>query len=175
MPKSPAPIAMEQLKLIALDEEDLAVVSSLLQDAVLRVADMTYVPAQKRFAAVLNRFDWESAVKESDQDKDFRRRRSALRFDRVFGAQLKNIKPRARDRVLSLLAVSFEPKEPPSGRVTLYFSGDASIQLQVECIEAELRDLGPQWRTRTKPKHPGDEPGAGREPATGRESGAGKS
>ena len=174
MPKSPAPVAMEPLKLIALDEEDLAVVSSLLQDAVLRVADMTYVPAQKRFAAVLNRFDWATAAKEGDKDKDFRRRRSALRFDRVFGAQLKNIKPRANERVLSLLAVSFEPMEPPSGRVTLYFSGDASIQLQVECIEAELRDLGPEWRTRSKPKHPGDEPGAGREPA-GRLSGAGKS
>jgi DUF2948 family protein len=168
---------MEPLKLIALDEDDLSVVSSLLQDAVLRVADMTYVPAQKRFAAVLNRFDWETAVKVDEKDKkdkkdkEFRRRRSALRFDRVFGAQLKNIKPRASERVLSLLAVSFEPKEPPSGHVTLYFSGDASIQLEVECIEAELRDLGPQWRTRSKPQHPGDEPGAGREPGAG----AGKS
>jgi len=177
MPKSPTPVAMEPLKLIALDEEDLSVVSSLLQDAVLRVADMTYVPAQRRFAAVLNRFDWETAVKEGDKDKnkDFRRRRAALRFDRVFGAQLKNIKPRASERVLSLLAVSFEPKEPPSGHVTLYFSGDASIQLQVECIEAELRDLGPAWRTRSKPNHPGEEPAAGREPGAGRESGAGKS
>jgi hypothetical protein len=110
---------MEPLKLIALDEDDLSVVSSLLQDAVLRVADMTYVPAQKRFAAVLNRFDWETAVKVDEKDKEFRRRRSALRFDRVFGAQLKNIKPRASERVLSLLAVSFEPKEPPSGHVTL--------------------------------------------------------
>ena len=171
MPKSRAPVAMEPLKLIALDEDDLSVVSSLLQDAVLRVADMTYVPAQKRFAAVLNRFDWETAVKVDEKDKEFRRRRSALRFDRVFGAQLKNIKPRASERVLSLLAVSFEPKEPPSGHVTLYFSGDASIQLEVECIEAELRDLGPQWRTRSKPQHPGDEPGAGREPGAG----AGKS
>ena len=81
--------------------------------------------------------------------KDFRRRRTALRFDRVFGAQLKNIKPRASDRVLSLLAVRFEPTEPPGGHVTLTFSGDASIQLQVECIEAELRDLGPAWRTRS--------------------------
>jgi DUF2948 family protein len=175
MPKSPAPVAMEPLKLIALDEEDLSVVSSLLQDAVLRVADMTYVPAQKRFAAVLNRFDWAKATKESGQGKDFRRRRAALRFDRVFGAQLKNIKPRASERVLSLLAVSFEPKEPPSGHVTLYFSGDASIQLQVECIEAELRDLGPEWRTRSKPKHPGDEADAGREPDASRGSGAGKS
>jgi hypothetical protein len=167
---------MEQLKLIALDEEDLAVVSSLLQDAVLRVADMTYVPAQRRFAAVLNRFDWETAAKEGGKDKDFRRRRSALRFDRVFGAQLRNIKPRAGDRILSLLAVSFEPKEPPSGRVTLYFSGDASIQLEVECIEAELRDLGPAWRTRSKPAHPGEEPGsAGSEPGTGPEPGTAKS
>ena len=47
--------AMTPLKLIALDEEDLAVVSSLLQDAVMRVADMTYVPGQKRFAAVRER------------------------------------------------------------------------------------------------------------------------
>ena len=171
MPKSPAAVAMEPLKLIALDEDDLSVVSSLLQDAVLRVADMTYVPAQKRFAAVLNRFDWETAAKVDEKNKEFRRRRSALRFDRVFGAQLKNIKPRASERVLSLLAVSFEPKEAPSGHVTLYFSGDASIQLEVECIEAELRDLGPQWRTRSKPHHPGDEPGAGREPGAG----AGKS
>jgi hypothetical protein len=162
MRTSPAPVAMEQLKLIALDEEDLAVVSSLLQDAVLRVADMTYVPGQKRFAAVLNRFDWETARQQSG--KDFRRRRAALRFDRVFGAQLKNVKPGPGERVLSLLAVRFEPAEAPGGHVTLTFSGDASIQLQVECIEVELRDLGPAWRTRSKPAHPGEESGAGREP-----------
>lgn len=150
---------MEPLKLIALDEEDLAVLSSLLQDAVLRVADMTYLPQQKRFAAALNRFDWENAAKASG--KDYRRRRTALRFDRVFGAKLKNLKPRAESRVLSLLSVSFAPKEAPGGTLTLTFSGDASIQLEVECIEAELKDLGPEWRARSKPKHPGDEPSAG--------------
>jgi hypothetical protein len=163
MPKA-APVAMTELKLIALDEEDLAVVSSLLQDAVVRVADMTYVPAQKRFAAVLNRFDWEKALKEG---KDYRRQRTALRFDRVFGAQLKNVKPSGGDRILSLLAVSFEPGDLPGGHVTLTFSGDASIQLEVECIEAELKDLGLVWRTRSRPEHPGDEPGAGSEPGTG--------
>ena len=52
--------------------------------------------------------------------------------------------------------------------MTLYFSGDASIQLEVECIEAELRDLGPEWRARSKPKHPCDEPAAGREPGAGK-------
>jgi Protein of unknown function (DUF2948) len=162
---------MKPLKLIALDEEDLAVVSSLLQDAVIRVSDMTYVPGQKRFAAVLNRFDWEKAVRQEDT-KDYRRRRTALRFDRVFGAKMKNVKPGASERILSLLAVSFEPAEAPGGFVTLTFSGDASIRLQVECIEAELRDLGPQWRTRCKPEHPGSEPGPGGEPGTGSGPGA---
>jgi hypothetical protein len=161
---------MNPLKLIALDEEDLAVVSSLLQDAVIRVADMTYVPGQKRFAAVLNRFDWEKAAREDN--KDYRRRRTALRFDRVFGAKMKNVKPGASERVLSLLAIRFEPAEAPGGYVTLTFSGDASIQLQVECIEAELRDLGPEWRTRSKPEHPGSGPGAGQEPGAGQGPGA---
>ena len=52
---------MKPLKLIALDEEDLAIVSSHLPDAVVRVGDMVYQPSKKRFAAVLNRFDWEAA------------------------------------------------------------------------------------------------------------------
>ncbi len=56
-------MANDQLKLIALDEEDLEVVSSHLQDAVVRVGEMAYVPSQKRFAAILNRFNWEKAAK----------------------------------------------------------------------------------------------------------------
>jgi hypothetical protein len=149
--------AMTPLKLIALDEEDLAILSSHLQDAVVRVEDIAYLPVQKRFAAVLNRFDWEKATVEGGEA--YQRRRTALRFDRVLGAKLKNIKLTARERILSLLAVSFEPGEAPSGMVTLFFSGDASILLEVECIEAELKDLGPVWRTRSKPQHPGVEPG----------------
>ena len=152
-----APVAMNPLKLIALDEEDLEVLSSHLQDAVLRAADMAYVPAQKRFAAIVNRFDWERAV--TNEDGSHRRRQSALRFDRVLGAKLKNLKPAADGKVLSLLAVRFEASDPPSGTVTLIFSGDASVRLEVECIEAELKDLGPAWRARSKPQHPGGEPG----------------
>ena len=149
---------MKPLKLIALDEEDLAVVSSHLQDAVMRVDDMVYQPSKKRFAALLNRFDWEAA--QTGNSRDYKRRRSALRFERVFGAQVRNVKPSAEERVLSLLAVRFEPEEVPGGKVTLTFSGGASIQLKVECIEAELKDLGPAWRTRSKPEHPGNEPGS---------------
>ena len=82
---------MTPLKLLALDEEDLQVLSSHLQDAVVRVGDMAYLPSQKRFAAILNRFDWESASEKGA--KDYRRRRTALRFDRVLRAQHKELRP----------------------------------------------------------------------------------
>ncbi|MGC1178334.1 MAG: DUF2948 family protein, partial [Methyloceanibacter sp.] len=110
------------------------------------------------FAAVVNRFNWEQAAAGGSNQVN-ERRRAALRFDRVLGAQLKSLKPSAADRVLSLLAVRFEPSDHPSGYVTLTFSGDASIRLHVECIEAELTDLGPAWRARSRPQHPGGEPG----------------
>lgn len=144
---------MATLKLLALDEEDLQVVSSQLQDAVVRVGDMTYLPSQHRFAAVVNRFDWQSAVGE---DNRYRRLRTALRFDRVLGARHKGLAPANKDRVLSLLAIGFEEGEAPSGRVVLYFSGDATVQLDVECIEAEMRDLGLAWRTQNRPEHPSE-------------------
>ncbi len=76
----------------------------------------------------------------------------------MLGAKQKDLRPNAPDRVLSLLAIQFETGEAPGGTVTLTFSGDVSIQLKVECVEAELRDLGPVWRTKRKPDHPGDGP-----------------
>ncbi len=148
---------MSPLKLIALDEEDLNVVSCHLQDAVMRADEMVYMPSKQRFAAIINRFDWERAA---EGDRSYARRRAALRFERVRAAKLKHLKPSRSGRVLSLLAISFEATEPPSGYVTLTFSGDVSIRLDVECIEAELTDLGPEWRTRHVPRHPGTEPEA---------------
>lgn len=149
-------MATNQLKLMALDEEDLEIVSSHLQDAVVRVGDMAFEPSRKRFVAVVSRFNWEKAAGDGAENE---RRRTALRFDRVLGAQLKAVKPSQEDRVLSLLAVRFEPSDHSSGHIILTFSGGASIRLQVECIEAALTDLGPVWRARSRPQHPGGEPG----------------
>src|SRR5690606_42097555 len=53
---SSRPFDMADLKLIALDEEDLAVLSAHLQDAVVRVGDILYEAPVKRFAMVVNRF-----------------------------------------------------------------------------------------------------------------------
>lgn len=155
---------MTDLKLIAFDEEDLKVVSAHLQDAVVRVGDMAYLPKERRFAALLNRFDWELAAGAGDggkrRRKIYRRRRSALRFERVLAARVQGLDLKAASEVVSLLAIQFEPITAPGGAITLIFAGGPAIRLDVECIEAELKDLGAAWRTQSRPDHGDDETGA---------------
>lgn len=143
------------LKLVALDQEDLSVLSAHLQDAVVRVADMAYLKGERRFAALVNRFDWHTAEASSRSRSRpaFSRRRAGLRFERVLSAQLSKIDLASKDTVLSLLAVQFDVKDEPEGFVTLHFSGGGAIRLHVECIEAELKDLGAAWATVNKPAH----------------------
>ena len=92
------------------------------------------------------------------------RRRAALRFERVLGAKVQGIDLAHKDAVLELLAIAFEPGEAPQGHVMLHFAGGGAIRLEVECIEAELKDLGPVWRARSMPQHPGDDPASRRRP-----------
>ncbi len=150
---------MTALKLLALDEEDLAVIAAHLQDAIMRVQEMAYLPQQHRFAAVINRFDWLDAETGEGRRGRYQRRQAALRFDRVLDAKLQNISERRQDGIYELLTIQFQPTDPPGGEVLLIFAGDAAIRLRVECIEAELRDLSAAWRARSKPKHDtGDAP-----------------
>ncbi|MEL6375211.1 MAG: DUF2948 family protein [Pseudomonadota bacterium] len=157
-------VPQDDLRLIALDSEDLAVVSAHLQDAVLKIGDMAYLPREKRFAAIANRFDWFGARSGGDgpprkaSEGSFERRRSAIRFERVLGAQVSGVKLDAKRDVLSLLAVQFEASQEPEGHITLHFSGGGAIRLHVECIEAELRDLGGAWSAKSQPDHGVGEP-----------------
>ena len=146
---------MDQLKFVVLDEEDLEVASTHLQDAVVRVSDILWRPQEKRVVVALNRFDWEGA---QGDNPEFRRRRAALRFERVLTCKCRQVDPAHKDDVLNLLAVEFSETEAPSGVVLLEFSGGATVRLEVECLEAELADLGSSWTTGHCPAHvdPGD-------------------
>ena len=143
---------MDALKLVALDREDIEIVSAHLQDAVVKPADIRWRPAENRLVIALNRFDWEAA---NGGAPEFRRRRAALRFDRVSACKCRNCSncSEGREQVLNLLAVSFEETDQPGGVVTLTFSGGAALRLEVECLEAELADLGPSWTTDCCPGH----------------------
>jgi Protein of unknown function (DUF2948) len=141
---------MQPLKLIALDPDDIAVVSTHLQDEVVNVADVVWLPSEHRLVIGLNRFDWEACGCE---DPCYKRRRTALRFDRVMAFRCRNVDCKAKDTVLNLLAVEYDATDAPSGTVTLIFSGGAALRLEVECLECELTDLGPTWDAKARPEH----------------------
>jgi hypothetical protein len=102
----------------------------------------------------LNRFDWEGA---QTAKPEYRRRRSVLRFERVLSCKCRDVNPAGQDAVLNLLAVEFSETNAPSGVVTIIFSGGPALRLEVECLEAELADLGPSWTTAACPAHAIDE------------------
>lgn len=139
------------LRLAALDEEDLAVISAHVQDAVLMVGDLHWTPASHRFTLAMNRFAWEAGP--AGRAKSWQRRRAVLQFDRVLAAQAQCIRRDRPDAVLELLAVTFEPTDAPAGHVVLAFAGGGSLRLAVECIEARLADLGAAWQTKALPVH----------------------
>jgi Protein of unknown function (DUF2948) len=148
----------ECLRLIALDEEDLAIISANLQDAVIRVGDMAYLPRTKKFALVAARFDWVCAAGGSKE-----RCQTGLHFERVLKVTRSGFDQAAADTHLNLLSIAFRPGDPPSGTVELTFSGDAALRLDVECLEAQMRDLGPRWKAKAQPDHPIEDVGVSRE------------
>ncbi len=141
---------MEPVKLVALDPDDLAVVSTHLQDAVVKVSDVVWRPGERRVVIGLNRFDWLSA---EGNRPELRRCRSALRFERVNGCKCRELDPKQRDAVLNLLSVEFLQTDAPGGVVILTFSGGGTLRLEVECLEVELADLGPSWPAHLRPAH----------------------
>lgn len=138
---------MDLLRLLALDQEDLAVVSAHLQDAVVRVGDITYLPKERRFALLARRFDWEAPPNEP------RRRLTGLHFERVLGARCRGLDRSNPEAVLNLLAITFDESEAPSGTATLLFSEGGAIQIDLECVESQMKDLGPVWEAEARPIH----------------------
>ena len=144
---------MTDLKLLALDAEDLDILSAHLQDAVLKVGDIHWRADEKRLVLAVNRFVWESTGEKSR--RLFERRRAALRFDRVTRVQANHIPRERPDTVLELLALRFTATEAPSGVIEAIFAGGGVLRVEVECLEAGLCDLGAAWATECCPSHEG--------------------
>ena len=128
-----------QLKLIALDAEDLAVISAHVQDARVQTADIIWRQSEKRLVVGLNRLDWEQTLSGETTP---RRLIAALRFDRVLACKSRNIDLNAPGTVLDLVGIEFHPSEAPAGSAMLLFAQGGALRLDVECLECELTDLG---------------------------------
>ena len=127
------------LKLLALDREGLDVISAHVQNSCARRKDFTWLSQQKRFLLQLMRYDWAAAKLGRDE-----RIGSILRFDRVGRVSHLGLLDGPGEEVLNLLGVRFERTDPPSGLIVLAFRDGALLRLEVECVEAELRDIGPR-------------------------------
>ena len=143
---------MDALKLLAFDSEDLRVVSAHVQDAVMKISDLSSLPATRSFTLEMNRYVWER--KRGFFNKKSERRRALLVIRRVKSIRSTGIDRSKPDDVLNLLTVSFHKgAEEPSGTVELTFSGEAAMRLEVECIEVQLTDVGAAWETLARPDH----------------------
>ena len=147
------------LKLAATDPADIAVLSALLQDAVIPISEITFLQDEARFALVANRFRWEDAGDERVPGRIYERVRCGVTFDRVTAVRRQNLDQKRRGQVLELLAV-----EAGDGYVDLLFAGGATIRLDVERILCHAEDFGEPWPTQWRPEHPTDETAPGSAP-----------
>ena len=127
------------LKLIALDADDLAVISAHVQNARVQTSDIVWRQGEKRLVIGMNRLDWEQALSGETSP---RRLIAALRFDRVLSCKSRNIDLEAPQTGLDLLGIEFHPGESPGGSAVLLFAQGGALRLDVECLECELTDLG---------------------------------
>lgn len=135
------------LRLLAEDADDLAVISAALQDAVTRIGDIRWEKGARRLTIAFSRFRWEAA--DGHGERVF----AGFQLGGVESVRARNVRLEAKDAVLELLAVSFEPTEAPGGRVVLAFADGADIAIEVECVDAALADLSDPWRAPHTPGH----------------------
>ncbi len=139
------------LRLIVEDAADLEIISSAVQDAVLKAENLKYDSKQRRFTLEVNRFQWEDTKSKRGPRA---RVRALLAFDGVLGVKTRAITKADPDMVLSVLSVTFSPAdEPPGGQISILFSGDGELALEVEALDATLLDSTYEWTTRHRPDH----------------------
>ena len=133
----------DKLKLLAQDPDDLLLISAALQDAEVKLADISYAPAARTLTFPLTRFRWEADGTEQVS--------CAVQFGDVLNVKTRDLK---KDATCTLMAVEFmENPEPPGGHLLLLFAGCGELKVEVECVDAALADLSDPWPAETQPDH----------------------
>lgn len=129
------------LNLGAQDAEDLQVISSLTQDAVLTVHDLKWSHAERQLVFLLKRFRWEDVELAKQQGRDPERVQSLLVIQNATGLASQGIDRKQADIVLSLMSLEFSGAVDGVGDLILTFSGDGALKVQVDGLDVALRDV----------------------------------
>jgi len=153
------PRAGAALRLRAEDHHDLAIIAACLQDAVVRIEEMSYLSARHRFAIVCSRFRWEREHRGARHGHE--RIRCGIHFEGILAARVRGIAQSQGGPALELLTIRAEPMAGDGGdgslHIELVFAGGATVRLEAEFIECHLSDLGDAWETHRWPSHAIDE------------------
>ena len=127
------------LNIGAFDKRDLEVVSSLVQDSILPTSEIKWLSNSDKLAILINRFRWEDT--KLSQGKNLERVRSLLMINHVKNISSSGFSPKQKDRILSILSISFDGVEGGSGSVLIVVSGNGGIRVEVDALEINLRDV----------------------------------
>ncbi len=146
------------LRLRAVAEDDLAVISSLVQDAILPVRNIDWDPRQRRLILVVQRYRWECGDPAAVRDEEAcgERVATAIRFDCVLRLRSRGIDQRSDDQVAYLLGLQFQPGDGPGGELRFLCSDNAELAADIECIDGVLVDVSKPWIAAGRPRHPLD-------------------
>jgi hypothetical protein len=152
------------LRVMAKDKEDLAIIGACLQDALVPLSEIQFLAEEQRFIMLLNRFRWErhpevrASAKKATGDASFRdaddyhdteqRIHCGLCVDRVTAVRSRGIDLKKRGAFLSLLTLTQQ-----DGYLNLVFSGGGVIQLSIAELSVFLSDMGEGWPTQWRPDH----------------------
>ncbi len=126
--------AEQPIRLRGESTDDLTVIASLTQDAILPASEISWLPKENRFGLLLNRYRWENKTKDAE------RVQTVLVFDSVIAARTNGVNANDKDQILSLLDITFTAGDDGAGTLTLVLAGDGEIALDVECIDIILQD-----------------------------------
>jgi hypothetical protein len=132
---------LNKMKLNAIDTEELKIIATVLQDGLIEVNDVKYLPSIRTFIVMITRFMWEEKI----VNKTNYRTKAVLVFEDVLAVHSRNIDQMNKTKVLELLTFNFYYNKSKNIEIELLFNNDATIKLETEVVQAKLEDQGESW------------------------------
>ena len=140
------------LSLRCKNEQDLSVISSLFQDALINNMDFNFSKNEKNFLFVANRFCWEN-VYSKIKEKAFKRVLCGVNIQNVISVKHKNfiVKDDKQAALFyNLLTIEYSDEK---NEITLIFSQNAYVKLKVSKLDVFFKDIEEPHPTQKIPDH----------------------